>query len=61
MPPSLYEWFRKYIDRLLVSLHENVTITLEQMPKLTPGIVDYEQDAEPEVNATVVEEDDDPI
>jgi hypothetical protein len=48
MTPEQYEWFRGLIDRTLSTMHENVVDAMRDMPKLEPGVVDYEADDEAE-------------
>ena len=37
-------WFREFIDRLLLSLYQEVTSVMEQMPIQPAGIVEYVED-----------------
>lgn len=59
MTPDQYEKFRRFIDRLLDTLHQNVVDAMSQLAVQNPGVVDYEADEVDPVEAP--EEDDDEL
>jgi hypothetical protein len=66
LPPEFYEWFREFIDRLLLGLHQEVTSVLSQMPEQPAGVVEYVEDdgdglAPVDENISSLGEDDDGI